>query len=164
MTQSQSWKQRNPEKVKEIQRRSKRKHYYLNRDEALQRARDWRANNREKVRELNKKWIEDNKEHHTEWRLGYRERNKEKFKEYDRQRWLRDKQAQDESATRPRPELCEFGCGRGPVVYDHDHDTMEFRSWPCKECNSVMGLVYDRSDILRKMADVIDAHKAEHGH
>lgn len=139
---------------------------------------EWKKQNKEKLAEqqrvryhkepdkhkaINKKWLDTNKERRQEYRKKYREENKDKFKEYDRQKWLRERKRQDESASRPRPEFCEFNCGRGPVVWDHDPNTGKWRSWPCQYCNTSMGLAKHRPDILRKMADVIEEHQKQHG-
>lgn len=135
-----------------------------NKDKLAAQARERRRKDPDPHREINQKWMAENKERRREYRRQYRANNLDKFREYDRQKWLREKKIQDELATRPRPESCEFGCGRGPVVYDHDHATKQFRSWPCKECNTAMGLAGDNPEILRKMADLIDKHRVEHGH
>lgn len=62
-----------------------------------------------------------------------------------------------------QPDKCQFCYTIGPVVYDHDHTTDIFRSWPCNMCNRAMGLVKDRPDVLRKMADCIEEHNLKYG-
>lgn len=46
---------------------------------------------------------------------------------------------------------------------DHDHVTNKFRGLLCTRHNMMLGLADDLSDILRKAADYIDAHKQKDG-
>jgi hypothetical protein len=39
--------------------------------------------------------------------------------------------------------LCE-SCGKQrPLLWDHDHDTGQFRGWLCQTCNSGIGMLGD---------------------
>lgn len=46
-------------------------------------------------------------------------------------------------ATRPRPELCELGCGRKAVCLEHCHETNAFRGWTCSGCNTALAALGD---------------------
>lgn len=74
-----------------------------------------------------------------------------------RTQWKRDKQ--EELAGRPRPSTCEL-CGRtGRIVWDHNHDTGNFRGWLCYPCNTTLGVVGDDPEMLRSMAEYLEKHK-----
>jgi recombination endonuclease VII len=68
-------------------------------------------------------------------------------------------------AGRPRPEICEL-CGEKPrktdkrhgIHFDHCHITGKFRGWLCYRCNNILGQVRDKSELLRRLADYLDAH------
>lgn len=45
------------------------------------------------------------------------------------------------------------------IVYDHSHQTGQFRGWLCNACNVALGLVQDNPARLRKLADYIEASK-----
>lgn len=63
------------------------------------------------------------------------------------------------AGVRPKPDTCEV-CGRGGrIVYDHVHDTKEFRGWICHNCNVALGHVSDDPEILLKLAAYLDKHK-----
>jgi len=49
---------------------------------------------------------------------------------------------------------------KSPCV-DHDHNTLKVREILCSQCNSVLGLMYENADNLRKAADYLDKHKKE---
>jgi hypothetical protein len=58
---------------------------------------------------------------------------------------------------RPKPDTCEV-CGEGGrIVFDHCHNSNKFRGWLCNGCNSALGHVKDNSELLRKLADYLDA-------
>lgn len=56
------------------------------------------------------------------------------------------------SASRPKPEFCELGCGRPAAVFDHDHLTGLFRGWLCSSCNVGLGMFRDEHVLLRRAA------------
>lgn len=140
----------------------KRKEYHRKKDEMRARSKKWREANKERVKRKQKEWSEKNRDRQKKYREEYRRKNATKFKEYDRNKYLRNLQKQDELAARPRPDKCEFCERKGKVVWDHDHHTNTWRSWPCRKCNTVMGLVDDNPNTLRKLADAIERHQAEH--
>lgn len=55
--------------------------------------------------------------------------------------------------TRPCPDVCEL-CGDPPgknrLALDHDHATGKFRGWLCMKCNTALGMLKDRIDLLHK--------------
>lgn len=66
------------------------------------------------------------------------------------------------AAGRPRPDLCEV-CNELHIriVWDHDHETGEFRGWICDRCNRVLGLVYDNPHLLQQLSDYLKLSKYE---
>lgn len=49
-----------------------------------------------------------------------------------------------------RERACEI-CGKvGKVVFDHNHETGEFRGWLCNRCNSGLGHFGDSPEIIRR--------------
>lgn len=58
--------------------------------------------------------------------------------------------------TRPKPALCESGCGRLATDLDHCHLTGLFRGWLCNQCNSALGFTKDQPAILRSLAAYLE--------
>lgn len=66
-----------------------------------------------------------------------------------------------EIAGRPRPLVCDIcqdpNSRRGDVIaFDHCHTHGHFRGWLCDRCNTTLGAVQDKPDLLRKMADYLE--------
>ena len=62
----------------------------------------------------------------------------------------------NKTAPRLKPEYCEI-CGRtGQICFDHDHKTGKFRGWICLKCNSALGMVEDKPEILIEMIKYIN--------
>lgn len=158
-----TWAERNPEKHHEMHKAAKRRYYQRNKEQLKEEARQRRKDNPNQHRTANKRWLAENIEARKQYRLEYRTKNADKFKEYDRQKWLRELKQQEEKAGRPKPDVCDHCRKPGRIFYDHDHQTNQFRSWVCHQCNSSMGWVKDDSALLRRLADCIDAHKAQYG-
>jgi len=64
-------------------------------------------------------------------------------------------------AGRPRPVVCDIcndpNSRRGDVIaFDHCHKHGHFRGWLCDRCNTTLGAVEDRPELLRKMADYLE--------
>jgi hypothetical protein len=58
--------------------------------------------------------------------------------------------------TRPKPRLCEAGCGRPARDLDHCHLTHAFRGWLCHQCNVALGMARDQPALLRALADYLE--------
>ncbi len=77
---------------------------------------------------------------------------------------------QDVAMGRPRPSHCEL-CGEAGtgkyghkwvgIVFDHCHESDMPRGWLCDRCNKVLGLVEDKPDLLRQLADYLEAHRGK---
>jgi len=50
--------------------------------------------------------------------------------------------------------------GRRPLVLDHNHVTGKVRAFLCDHCNVSIGMAGDSAEMLRKLADYIEAHQA----
>lgn len=60
-------------------------------------------------------------------------------------------------AGRARPDICDVcGGNDGGIVFDHDHQTGNFRGWTCWADNIVLGLVNDDPQRLRRLADYLE--------
>lgn len=79
------------------------------------------------------------------WRAKNREIANAKDREYRRKK-------REAAATRPRPDACECCRAVGPVVWDHNHTTGEFRGWLCHRCNRLLGFVNDSVRTLIALA------------
>jgi hypothetical protein len=68
---------------------------------------------------------------------------------------------QESVAGRPRPNECEAcggnygGKGNG-IMFDHCHNSGQFRGWLCHNCNVALGLLADDRDRLRKLIVYLD--------
>lgn len=47
------------------------------------------------------------------------------------------------STKAPKDTPCEICNNVRPLVWDHDHDSLEFRGWICEPCNRGLGLLGD---------------------
>lgn len=64
-----------------------------------------------------------------------------------------------DALVRAKPDTCEV-CGRGGrIVFDHCHNSTEFRGWICHSCNVALGHVNDDREILLKLVAYLDEHK-----
>lgn len=52
----------------------------------------------------------------------------------------------------------EIECNR-KLCMDHNHTTGEFRFWLCDNCNRALGAFRDRSDLMRRAADLLDGFR-----
>jgi hypothetical protein len=63
------------------------------------------------------------------------------------------RRAQEVVAGSPRPELCDLCRQPGSklgIMFDHCHQTGQFRGWLCHGCNAGLGSFRDDPDLLRK--------------
>lgn len=87
------WAKNNPEKIREVRRRSQAKYRERNRERALEQQRKYYAENRVAI---------------LQWQKEYRQRNIEKIKASERARWQKKKQEREEEKRRAaarKPEL-----------------------------------------------------------
>jgi len=72
---------------------------------------------------------------------------------------------QEKAAGRKRPNVCDLCSGVGllgkGIVFDHCHQSGEFRGWLCDRCNKVLGLVYDDPDVLQKMIGYLEKRNGQ---
>lgn len=67
---------------------------------------------------------------------------------------------QEIRAGRSKTSICEVCGNGGRIHWDHDHKTGKFRGWLCTQCNTSIGMVKDRIDILHKLI----AYLVKNGH
>lgn len=176
------WRKKNPEKVREIQRR----HYYKDVEKSRERnriaAKDARMRDPMATREKAAAWREANREWRRAYDREYRKKNKQKMQEKDRRMYqlhghkklakLKESFAANPEPlrarrratrgipepSRPRPEYCEC-CGGKPLYrglhVDHCHVTGTFRGWLCGKCNRGIGLLGDSLEIVIKAAEYL---------
>ena len=60
-------------------------------------------------------------------------------------------------------EICQqpIGCENKRPYVDHDHETGALRGLLCQNCNSVLGLAHDSTEVLRRAAEYIEKYKKE---
>ena len=58
-------------------------------------------------------------------------------------------------APTPRANKCEICSREGKTVLDHCHRSNKFRGWLCNQCNTSLGMVKDRIEILHKMIEYL---------
>src|SRR2546422_1662510 len=91
------------------------------------------------LRKRNPEYAQRQKENNRSWR--------EKHPDYERNRPKRK-----HPPRKPKLGTCQICEGNGPVDFDHDHQTGEFRGWLCRKCNLMLGLVKDSPSVLRSAA------------
>lgn len=141
----------------------------------------WRAANPEKRADQSRRYAERHPETNRKAKAKYREKNIDAIRSSDREAAanrrrsdpegqrrrneeyrLRQEAIRIEIAGRPKPDLCEL-CGEfhQRIVWDHCHASGSFRGWLCDRCNKVLGLVYDRPSILKRLARYLEDHHVE---
>lgn len=110
-------------------------------------------------RKRNQKCWEENKDTYNERR---RENEAEK-----KQRWQDMRKARTYNLTLEQVQEykhlpCEV-CGKpasenrdGVTVFDHNHETGEFRGMLCNDCNRSLGMMKDSPELLRKLANYVE--------
>lgn len=122
-----------PDRVKELKRES----YYRNAGEILQ---------RNKAKRRARPWLGRTQEHPIS-------------EQACEQMFAEQGEACD---TCRRPLALDAKSVKGRPHIDHDHETGSIRAILCGPCNTALGLVNDSPEILRRMADYLEIHKARH--
>lgn len=178
------YREAHPDRVKE----SQRKYRERNKDKVRESRRRYREEHKEQIREYNKRAHAANPEKYREWTRRWRERNPEKALEYNRRRApLREPMATNhgkdwrEAFTalwdtqggrcylcgEELPEYMRRDKG-GDVVFDHDHRccprrrscSVCRRGLACDRCNRLVGFAADSPELLRRVADALEAARA----
>lgn len=138
-----AWRAANPEKWAAQSKRYALRHP----DKRRAASKRYIENNRDKVRAQSAEWQRQRRRNDP---VGQRQRIA-RFK-------ARRDAALAEIAGRPRPDACEL-CGSNEynIVFDHCHRGGQFRGWICDRCNRVLGLVKDAPELLRAMANYLEA-------
>lgn len=137
------WRKRNPEKRAEEARR-------------------YRQRYPEKVRATSMRWLNLNRDKARERGAENARKRRRNDPEGQRLRMAKFKAKKEaervEIAGRPRPSICDLCRGNHHlgIVFDHCHESGNFRGWICDRCNKVLGLVADNALLLRKMARYLD--------
>ena len=127
---------------------------------------EWRKKNPHRAWELEKRrrqnpdtWakrLKYQREYYARNKLKFQEkakRNYAKFVEYRREWRLKKKEGK---AGYKMPERCEI-CGEsGKIVFDHNHNTGEFRGWICGKCNVAIGMIDENIEKLLKIKKYLE--------
>jgi hypothetical protein len=123
-------------------------------------AKRYRAKHPDKISAIKKRY----RELHLD-EVRHREREAARIRRTDREkeqarleRWRQRREARLAlQAGRSRPSGCDL-CGghRGGIVFDHCHQSGDFRGWLCDRCNKILGLVKDSPTLLRRMARYLE--------
>jgi hypothetical protein len=128
--------------------------------DAAQRVKEWRKRNPEKRRAQEKRYRQ---RHPETGRKASRKYNKTHPEERFRHRMNYERKQEEKLvliAKRPRPSVCDLCRNRGfRIVFDHCHKHGHFRGWLCHRCNTVLGLVGDDAELLRKMIKYLKENK-----
>lgn len=121
---------------------------------------------RERNRIRQAEWTKKNKDRRLEIAARERANHPERIKFHNRKDPDRSSRYRlrngERLLGRPRPETCEIpGCGNtGKIHFDHCHKTGKARGWLCFNCNAALGHLRDRPEVLRALADYLDAHSS----
>lgn len=89
----------------------------------------------------------------------YRKENYERYKLTQRTATKKHRhKKQVEVAGRLKPSACEICFKQTKLVFDHSHNTGQFRGWICNPCNKALGFAFDDPNILRKLADYLEVY------
>lgn len=118
-------------------------------EEGRERSRAWAKNNPEKARKARNAWTAANRERSREIQSVWHA----KHPGYNAAMSLACiRRQQEKEAGRPKPKICEVCCKSGRICFDHCHASNIFRGWICFHCNMTLGLAFDSSRTLRKLA------------
>ena len=101
----------------------------------------------------NKAWKEAHPDYRAEWELAHPGYSTAKQSAW-RKEYLESK------AGRKKPKRCDVCKKTGRIIcFDHCHKSQKFRGWICSQCNVTLGYAGDSPELLRKLADYLDAAK-----
>lgn len=107
-----------------------------------------------------RRWRNLHKPQINEYKKEYSKR--QVSKEYSKDYWKYKKAKRElelkTKAGRPRPDICDVCKGNHHlrIVFDHCHQSGNFRGWLCDRCNKVLGLIYDDPVLLRNLAEYLE--------
>jgi hypothetical protein len=106
----------------------------------------------------NKQYYIENSSSIKKWAKNYRQT--EHRKEWARKNAKkRLKEKRNNSATRPGPLTCEC-CSDNPdargIVWDHNHESGNFRGWLCNRCNRVLGMCKDSINVFQNLIKYLE--------
>lgn len=95
------------------------------------------------------------------WRI-YNARWKAKYQGREQEVKYRYRYGVELSEIRPKPLVCDI-CGQEhkKIVFDHCHQSGQFRGWLCDPCNIVLGNVKDDPAILRRMISYLEGENTQ---
>jgi hypothetical protein len=150
------WRKRNPEKVKELDRRN----YWKNREKFLEKNRRYKEENPEYF----KKWAEENRERSRRYYLSYYTNNRLRVRarHYDLSPaafGLMELQQRSRCAICGRAESRRTKHGLTYALsIDHNRTTGTVRALICGDCNFGIGKFKDDPELLRAAADYLESH------
>lgn len=103
---------------------------------------------RAKARAHYKAWKERNPEKYRDNYMRYVVKNRE---EINRKNLASIERRYEKLAGRPRASQCESCGDETKTVFDHNHDTGEFRGWLCSPCNKALGFLRDNPAYIRAL-------------
>lgn len=124
---------------------------------AAERNRNYKLRHPDRIAEQRTMYQEQHRQKISERNRAWHRANPERRAEHNR-RYLAKKEAELVAlAGRPRPTTCEAcGVADRKICWDHDHATGKFRAWLCSHCNSALGYAYDKPDLLRRLAQIVE--------
>ena len=133
---------------KEKKRIYKKEYRERNLEKVRQQSRDWNRNNRARYKSTNKKWYEDNKDS-----INFRCRKNKIKREYYLTIEQYNQMFVDQNG------VCAI-CGEKQengknLSIDHNHETGKVRGLLCTRCNTGIGLLKEKEDILLKAIEYL---------
>jgi Recombination endonuclease VII len=168
------------QEVKEHSQEVRRDWTEKNKEHIKQVTKAWYENNRESESQKSKVWREENKERHSEMTKNWRKENRESYRVTARNWYHNNPQKTKNTIIKKKYGIsledydilftacggvCEI-CGEpetakhqnGSVkmlAVDHDHETDMVRGLLCSRCNTAIGLLRDRVDLLFTAAEYL---------
>lgn len=155
-----SYYETNKEKIKA----NSRKHYYEHKEHALQVRKDYYTKNKENINKYRREYWHKNKEQLHKKQRAYNKKHKREIKNYHLKRYYGITIDDYDFILIKQNGGCAI-CGDGPkhgkyLHVDHDHETKKVRALLCDNCNVAIGHAREDVNILQKMIEYINYHKA----